>query len=98
VEDATADEGAPVKAIAKRLRRLEDQFGPANGKLRDCFRLVLRPAGLRNPSLENATCRRTLCPNGTVLESVEFTTSSNDRELTQAELDTWVASFPVDTL
>jgi hypothetical protein len=26
VEDATADEGAPVKAIAKRLRRLEDGF------------------------------------------------------------------------
>ena len=87
-----------MRAIDRRLRRLEDQLGPADGKPRDRFRLVLRPAGLRNPSLENATCRRTLCPNGTVLESVEFTTSSNDRELTQAELDTWVASFPVDTL
>jgi hypothetical protein len=86
-----------VKAIAKRLRRL-DQFAPADGKPRKRFRLVLRPAGLRNPSLENATCRRTLCPNGTVLESVEFTTRSNGRELTQEELDKWFASFPVETL
>ena len=87
-----------MKAIARRLRRLEDQFAPADGKPRDRFRLVLRSAGLLNPSLENATCRRTLCPNGTVLESVEFTTSSNGRELTQEELDQWVASFPVETL
>jgi hypothetical protein len=27
-----------VKAIAKRLRRLEDEFGPADGKPRDRFR------------------------------------------------------------
>ena len=87
-----------MKAIARRLRRLEDQFAPADGQPRDRFRLVLRPAGLLNPSLENATCRRTLCPNGTVLESVEFTTSSNGRELTQEELDRWLASFPVETL
>jgi hypothetical protein len=33
-----------------------------------------------------------------LFESVEFSTSSNDRELTQEELDQWVASFPVETL
>ena len=98
MEDAAVDEGATVKAIYIRLRRLEDRFGTAEGKPRERFRLVLRPAGLLNPSLENATCRRTLCPNGTVLESVEFTTRSNGRELTQEELDKWVASFPVETL
>jgi hypothetical protein len=32
-----------VKAIAKRLRRLEDQFGPADGKPR--LTLVVCPAG-----------------------------------------------------
>jgi hypothetical protein len=32
-----------------------------------------------------------------VLESVEFTTRNDDRELTQEELDKWVASFPVET-
>ena len=36
-------------------------------------------------------------PNGAVLESVEFTTRNDDRELTQEELDKWVASFPVET-
>jgi hypothetical protein len=87
-----------MKAIAKRLRRLEDEFGPADGNPRgERWRLVVRLAGKMFDSA-GPTCRRTLCPNGTVLESVEFTTSSNDRELTQAELDTWVASFPVDTL
>ena len=86
-----------MKAIARRLHRLEDQFGPADGKARDCFRLVVQPAGLRNPGLAGATCRRTLCPNGTVLESVEFRTSSNGPELTQEELDKWVASFPVES-
>ena len=85
-----------MRAIDRRLRRLEDQLGPADGKPRDRFRLVLRPAGLRNPALEGATCRRTLCPNGTVLESVEFSRSSDGRELTQEELDQWVACFPVE--
>lgn len=87
-----------VKAIARRLRRLEIQFGPADGNPRERFRLVVQPAGLRNPGLEGATCRRTLCPNGTVMESVEFSTSSNGRELTDAELDAWVASFPIEPI
>ena len=30
-----------MKAIANRLRRLEDQLGPAGGKPRDYFRIVL---------------------------------------------------------
>ena len=85
-----------MKAIAKRLSRLEDQFGPADGKPWERFRLVVRLAGKMFDS-ESATCRRTLCPNGTVLESVQFRTSRNGPELTQEELDMWVASFPVET-
>lgn len=46
-----------MKAMAWRLRRLEHQFGPADGKPRDRFRLVLRPAGLRDPDLAGATFR-----------------------------------------
>jgi len=34
-------------------------FGPAEGKPRDRFRLVLRPAGQRHPDLGISTCRRT---------------------------------------
>jgi len=33
-----------------------------------------------------------------VMESVEFRTSSDGPELTQEELDDWVAGFPVETL
>ncbi len=87
-----------MKAIAKRLRRLEDQFGPADGKPRERFRIVLQPAGLRTPDLEHSTCRRTLWPNGTVSETVEFGTGNNGREVTNDELDQWVASFPLEAL
>ena len=59
---------------------------------------MLRPAGLRKQDLENSTCRRTLWPNGTVSDSVELGTGSNGREVTDGELDQWVASFPVETL
>lgn len=69
---------------------------PANGQPRDRFRIVLQPAGLRKPDLENSTCRRTLWPNGTVSEMVCLGTSSNGRELTDAELDEWVTSFPIE--
>jgi hypothetical protein len=81
-----------VKAIARRLRRLQDQFLPADGKQR-CLRLVIYSSGAKN-----VTCRRTLCPDGTVMESVELPTSSDGPELTQEELDQWVASFPAETL
>jgi hypothetical protein len=85
-----------MKAIAKRLRRLEDQFGPADRKPRNYSRLVLRPAGLSKPDLENSTCRRTLWPNGTVHESIVLAPGNNGRELTDDELDRWVASFPIE--
>lgn len=84
-----------MKGIAKRLRQQEDQIGGADGKPRRCLRLVEYSPGA--PVLENATCRRTLCPDGTVMESVEFHTSSDSPELTQEELDESVAGFPVET-
>jgi hypothetical protein len=87
-----------MKAIAKRLRWLEDQFGPADGKPRERFRIVLQPAGLRTPDLEQSTCRRTLWPNGIVAKTVELGTGSNGREVTGDELDSWIAGFPVETL
>jgi hypothetical protein len=48
------------------------------------------------PSLEGATCMRTLWPNGTLFEMVQFHKSSGGPdELTQDELDRWVESFPI---
>ena len=95
MEDATADEGAPVRAIARRLRRLEDQFGPTERKPRDYSRIVLIRLD-RIPGLEGAMCRRTWWPNGTVHKSVVLGKSSDGHELTKEELDQWVASFPIE--
>jgi hypothetical protein len=84
-----------VKALARRLRRLEDQFASADGMPRDYFRIVLRHLD-RLPGLDGATCRRTMWPNGTVSESVVMGTSRDGREPTREELDRWVASFPIE--
>jgi hypothetical protein len=44
--------------------------------------------------LENATCKRTLCPDGTVMEFVElFGSNEGPDSVTAEELDQWVASF-----
>jgi hypothetical protein len=83
-----------MKAIAKSLRRLEDQFGPADRKPRNYSRMVLRPAGLCKLDLENSTCRRILRPNGTVHESIILAPGSNGCTLTDDELDRWIAGFP----
>ena len=85
-----------MKALATRLRRLEDQFGAADRQPRNYSRMVLQPAGLCKPDLENSTCRRTLWPNGTVHESIVLVPGNNGRELSDDELDRWVASFPIE--
>ena len=84
-----------MKVIARRLRRLEDQLAPADVKPRACFRIMLRRVD-RTDGLEGATCRRTLCSDGTVSESVVLGESLDGRELTDAELDAWVATFPIE--
>ena len=48
------------------------------------------------PGFEDAACWRTLLRDGTVSESVVLGTSSTGRELTDDELDRWVASFPIE--
>jgi hypothetical protein len=85
-----------MKTIARRLKRLEGQFGPAAGQPRDCFRLIVRPMD-RQASLDGATCMRTLLPGGTVSEVVRLDKSGNGRQPTDAELDTWIATFPIES-
>ena len=84
-----------MKAIAKRLCRLEDRFGPADSKPRVSSRIVLRRVD-RIPGLEGAACWRTLLPDGTVSESVVMGASNNGRAVTEQDLDAWVASFPIE--
>ena len=80
-----------MTAIARRLRWLEDQFGPADRKPRKRFRMMIRPAGRAKLDLENSACRRTLCADGTVSESIVLVTGNNGREITDNELETFCA-------
>ena len=83
-----------MKAVARRLRRLEDHSA-VNGKPRDRFRIIVRRMD-REPGLEGATCHRTLFPNGTLSEIVRLDKSSGGCEPTEDELDRWIARFPIE--
>ena len=80
-----------MKAIAGRLRRLEQQrFGPA---AREPFRVVIS-TGVWPLNLEASTCTRTLCPNGVVTEVV--TLEGRRQDLTDEELEAFIAKFPIE--
>ena len=85
-----------MRAVVRRIDRLEDRFGAAYGRPRRRLRMMISMAGAKS-SLEDATCRRTLWPDGTLFEMIEFHThNEGPDELTDAELDRWLESFPVD--
>ncbi len=53
----------------------------------------------REPSFEKATCKRSLCPDGTLWEVVRLDKIGEDGEQpTDAELNTWIAGFPIEPL
>ena len=84
-----------MKTIGRRLCRLEDRFG-SRAKPRDRFRLVISRIG-RGESLENASCSRTIWPNGTLFEMVRLNGNrAGLGALSDEELDRWVDSFPIE--
>jgi hypothetical protein len=84
-----------MKAIHRRLHRLEDQMAVTHGKPQKTVRLVSRLDCVS--SLENGTCTRTPWPDGTVFEMLRFVGErEGGREATAEELDRWVASFPIE--
>ncbi len=97
-----------MKAITRRLNRIENQFWPPPPKPRTWFRVVVRmgdpDAQLvrrrdREPSFEKATCTRSLCPDGTLFEVVRLDKIGEGGEQpTDAELNTWIAGFPIEPL
>lgn len=85
-----------MRTIVRRLARLEDQFAPADRKPRKYYRLIVCRHGSRT-GLKNATCTRTLWPDGTVAELVEMYGSNEGPErIPDEEMDKWVASFPIE--
>ena len=91
------DSGTGVmRAVVRRIDRLEDQFGSSNGKPRRRIRMMISMAGAA-PCLEDATCKRTRWADGTLFEMVEFKRHNDGPgELTDEELNTWLEGFPVD--
>ncbi len=81
-----------MKAIGRRLCRLEDRFAPPD-KPRERYRLVVGRIGPEE-GLQNATCKRTLCANGLLMEVVRLNGSSDG--LTDEDLDRFVESFPIE--
>ena len=84
-----------MKAMNRRLRGLEDQLGGVGGKPRKIWRVMLRPTS-RKAELEKSTCRRFLCADGTVSENIVLAPGKNGREITDAEPEEWIESFPIE--
>ena len=77
------------------IARLEDQFGRADRRPPRRLRMVVRKAGSTG-SLEDATCSRTLWPDGTLFEMVRLDWSDEGPgTLTAKEPHRWVEGFPV---
>ena len=86
-----------MRAISRRLSRLEDRVGVADRPQRR-LRILVRRAGAR-PCLEGAICTRMLCVDGSLLETVKFNKQNDGRdEPTPEEVDKWVETFPVRVL
>jgi hypothetical protein len=84
--------------LMRRIERLEERSGAGRGKPRKVLRIMVTCLG-REPGLENAECRRTLCPDGTLLEVVRLDRSRPGRErLSEEDPDRFVESFPVRSL
>jgi hypothetical protein len=82
-----------MRAISRRLRHLEDRI--ASGEPRQRWRIVT--SGVVGPlNLANSTCRRTLCRNGVLIESVTLDGSRN--ELSAEELKEFIEGFPIEDI
>ncbi len=96
-----------MKAITRRLNRIENQLWPPPPKPRTRFRVVIRKGDVdapmvRNrdcePSFEKASCTRSLCPDGTLWEVVRLDTMDGGAQPTDAELNTWIGGLPIEPL
>jgi len=83
-----------MRRLNGRLDKLERMLHP-RGTPRERLRVVT--CGMdRAANLANATCKRTLCENGLLLEVVHL---DGDRDgLTDEQLDKFVESFPIENL
>ena len=84
-----------MKTVVRRIARLEDHFKPARNP-RQRLRIVVRTTD-RKPS-SNATCRRTVWPDGTLFEMVRLDRiGEGGKDFTAEEFETWIETFPIET-
>ena len=86
-----------MKIMDRRLRRLEDQIGPAAQPdvlrhPRQHIRVVVGALG-RALNLAESTCSRTLDASGLLTEMVEL--NGDGQGLSREEIDRFVARYPV---
>jgi hypothetical protein len=83
-----------MQVRGKRIARLEEHLLVAVNPRKRLSIVVMRVD--RKPSLEGATCTRTLCPNGTIMQVIHLDQSRPGREeLTDEELERWIETFPI---
>jgi hypothetical protein len=80
-----------MRGLASRIGRLESNCNLAGGPRR-VFRVVVSAIAMPL-NLENSKCTRTLQADGALLEVVQL--DGTCRGLSEAELDEFVQSFPV---
>ena len=79
-----------MKAVIRRLRRLEQaRFEAGRGRTR----VVISGVGMPL-NLEKSTCTRTLAANGLLTEIVQL--DGRREDLTDEELENFVAEFPIE--
>ena len=79
-----------MKAIITRLRRLEQLHSEPG---REPMRVVISGVGIPL-NLEKSTCTRTLAANGLLTEIVQL--DGRREDLTDEELENFVAEFPIE--
>ena len=72
-----------------RLKRLEQRREAAT---KQPFRLIIRPV-FGPTNLENSTCKRTLAPDGSLMEIVRL--DGDGADLSDDELERFIASAPI---
>jgi hypothetical protein len=83
-----------VRAVLRRVSRLEHSFVTDAAEPRSVFRIVFSSiCGELN--IATSTCTRTLCPKGLLAEYVRL---DGLNELTETQLEAYIQSFPIERL
>ena len=84
-----------LQVVEGAIRKLEDRYGRADGSPPRHMRMLVAMSGSR-PSLEGAMCSAQSGRTALCLRWSGSTNTTIPEELTEAELDRWIARFPIE--